>query len=516
MAAVLTFVILFCGKSIDIVFGEQDSSTLTTTFTCTEMCNQRGCPDDHFRCSYGACIPIESTCNLKPDCYDWSDEDEILCGTVLPQGACRLPGPKPGTHYKTSGCPLCRPGQVVPELTRLDYTCDVDGWLEDFDDVYCQSNQWLPSIPICPNSNDTLGITCSPLLEASGAIKRCESKWGPRKGWISCEGPLPVGTNVFFDCPAFYERLAGSTHIVCLPDGTWSQIPLSCKPVCGIRESSTTLIVNGWEVSSKEYMPWQATLFSHENGQWRFFCGGTLIGERVVLTAGHCVWKSFPETIRVAFGILANDLDNIEENAQILDIDRIEIQNSYQDHEGNYASDIALIILKMPVEINNAVRPACVDLQSDYALLEAQRNGDSGFVAGMGITENDTYSSTLRITSMRVISNEKCRESQHRDFRKYVTYTSFCAGWANGTGVCNGDSGGGLILRRPNTTIWEVHGIVSISPRRLGTSICDPRAYTVFTKVSLYGNWIRSITEKIPITGPSDVHRYPNKDDIII
>lgn len=103
--------------------------------------------------------------------------------------------------------------------------------------------------------------------------------------------------------------------------------------------------------------------------------------------------------------------------------------------------------------------------------------------SGMGLTENDTFSSVLRVTTVKIISDDECRKNQNRDFRKYLTYTSFCAGWANGTGVCNGDSGGGLVLQRPNSSVWEIHGVVSVSPRKLGTSVCDPNFYTVFTKV---------------------------------
>lgn len=103
----------------------------------------------------------------------------------------------------------------------------------------------------------------------------------------------------------------------------------------------------------------------------------------------------------------------------------------------------------------------------------------------MGLTENDTFSSVLKVTTAKIISEDECRQNQKRDFYKYLTYTSFCAGWANGTGVCNGDSGGGLVLQRPNSNIWEVHGIVSVSPRRLSTSICNPHFYTIFTKVNI-------------------------------
>ncbi|KAM0727255.1 Modular serine protease [Formica fusca] len=483
-----------------------------------EMCKIRECPENWFRCAYGGCIRPELKCNSRLNCYDWSDEDESLCAITLPEGACRLPAAKAGTHYDVSGCSRCRPGDIVPELTWLDYTCDIEGSLQGANRIFCQNNRWFPSVPNCALKNEIEGITCPAPSEAYGAIKRCEAMWGSHKGWLPCDRALPVGTRVFLECPAFYERRKGSASVMCLHDGTWSQPLLNCIPICGIRDfTAAPLIVKGWRVEKEETLPWQATLFSHENGQWRFFCGGTLIAERIVLTAGHCVWKTSADTVRVAFGILSSDLNQAGKNAQVIDIESIELQSAYQDHESNYGSDIALLILKEAVIINSVVKPVCIPWHSDATLIEYQETGKFGLVAGMGLTENDTFSPVLRVTTMKIISDDECRQNQNRDFWKYLTYTSFCAGWTNGTGVCNGDSGGGLVLLQTlNSSIWEVHGVVSVSPRRLGTSICNPNFYTVFTKVSIYINWINKIIESIPISGPPDRDRQPNKDDIIV
>lgn len=87
--------------------------------------------------------------------------------------------------------------------------------------------------------------------------------------------------------------------------------------------------------------------------------------------------------MRVAFGILSSDLSQMGENAQVIDVESVELQNAYQDHESNYGSDIALLILKRPVTINSVVGPVCVPWHSDTILLEYQRNGGLGLVAGI-------------------------------------------------------------------------------------------------------------------------------------
>lgn len=140
------------------------------------------------------------------------------------------------------------------------------------------------------------------------------------------------------------------------------------------------LIVNGWEATSNEPLPWYAALFSLENGKVQFFCGGTLLAERVILTAGHCVWKSDADLLKVVLGSYSSEFESQGDTAQIFGVEKIEIQDSYQDQEGNYGSDLALLLLDKPAVINSAVRPACVDWTNANDV--ARRNGAVGLVSG--------------------------------------------------------------------------------------------------------------------------------------
>ena len=66
-----------------------------------------------------------------------------------------------------------------------------------------------------------------------------------------------------------------------------------------------------------------------------------------------------------------------------------------------------------------------------------------------------------------------------------------------GTSVCNGDSGGGLVISKyaPQVAnfVWQLRGIVSVGVALQG-GVCNPNQYTVFTDAAKYVVWIRNIT----------------------
>merc|ERR1712130_610859 len=129
---------------------------------------------------------------------------------------------------------------------------------------------------------------------------------------------------------------------------------------CGAKKGSK--IVGGEEASPGEW-PWIVVFsFGATDGSQAGGCGGTLIADRWVVTAAHCVEDTDADSISVVIGehtirsdYYVSDDDDYDDVRKNLELEKIIMHEDYLMPE----HDIALLMLKEPVDLS-VYTPACL------------------------------------------------------------------------------------------------------------------------------------------------------------
>ncbi|XP_076659432.1 trypsin-1 [Halictus rubicundus] len=249
------------------------------------------------------------------------------------------------------------------------------------------------------------------------------------------------------------------------PPANTNKICPPCK--CGLTNTQKR-IVGGTETQVNQY-PWMVLMMF----RGRFYCGGSVINSRYVLTAAHCVDRFDPKLMSVR--ILVHNRNTTETDARTFKVDSVMKHSGYSSF--NYNNDIALVKLTESIEFEGKMRPVCLpEREKTFA-------GINATVTGWGaIEESGPISQTLQEVKVPILTNTECRNTKYPSRR--ITDNMICAGYKEGAkDSCQGDSGGPLHIANDNN--YHIVGVVS-----WGEGCARPGYPGVYSRVNRYLTWI--------------------------
>ncbi|GJQ70815.1 hypothetical protein Trydic_g742 [Trypoxylus dichotomus] len=215
-------------------------------------------------------------------------------------------------------------------------------------------------------------------------------------------------------------------------------------------------IVGGIDAEDGAF-PYQISLRWHG----RHICGGSILNERYILTAAHCIHRQIPENLTVVTGS-----NNLNEGGDTYKVEKIIEHKGYLPQ--TITNDIALIKLQEDVKYGDKVKPINLPEKDTGCDVELTLSG-WGTTTFPGEIPNKLQ--TIKLIS---VSNVKCT----LDHPGGILPTNICTLNKKGEGACHGDSGGPLVYED-----YQV-GVVS-----WGIPCAKGKA-DVFTRVYSYLKWI--------------------------
>ncbi|KAF7286607.1 chymotrypsin-C-like [Rhynchophorus ferrugineus] len=279
-----------------------------------------------------------------------------------------------------------------------------------------------------------------------------------------------------------------------------NQADLLNNVACGtVIKQPRPLITHGQETSEGEF-PWHAAIYHSKGIDLTYICGASLISKLHLITVAHCVThRKSPKPLSPSNLVIYLGKYYLRAwsnpGIQYRKVDDILVHPMF--NPTSFSNDVALIKLSQAAKFTDFVRPICLWEGSNQ--LERVTN-QIGTVAGWGFDETGKVTEQLTKAHMPIVSQETCIYSFPEFYSRFTSSTTFCAGFKNGTSVCNGDSGGGLILPKPgsnpNNPVWQIRGLVSISVALQNRFRCDASHFVVFTDVAKYLNFIYAALQK--------------------
>ncbi|XP_045605931.2 uncharacterized protein [Procambarus clarkii] len=267
-------------------------------------------------------------------------------------------------------------------------------------------------------------------------------------------------------------------------DDSVGLIPVDYGPIrndhgCGLstssRLSAQRRIVGGTEAGFGSF-PWQAYI---RIGSSR--CGGSLINQYHVVTAGHCVARARPHQIRVTLGDYVLNSDREPLGPLTFGATEIKVHPKFKFTPQADRFDVAVITLDAPVHYQPHVQPICLPEKG------ADWLGSYAWAAGWGALQSGSRlrPKTLQVVDVPILDSRLCEDWHRQKGINVIIYDEMmCAGYGEGgKDSCQGDSGGPLMIQDGGR--WYLAGIVSA-----GYSCAQGKQPGIYHKVSYTSDWI--------------------------
>ncbi|XP_055904067.1 trypsin-1 [Eupeodes corollae] len=227
------------------------------------------------------------------------------------------------------------------------------------------------------------------------------------------------------------------------------------------------------------------------------FCGASILNERWLLTAGHCVCNGLnnlmkPAQIQGVIGL--HSISDYLNGIQSRNFQPSQIQfRTIVTHPGydcsHVKNDIALLEVTRPITFNEQIKPTCLSVDIDGRNFE----DDYATVSGWGWTNenqgNGDRADILQKATVQIWNNDICERSYQTNGKRsnFIAETQMCAGFVNG-GIdsCWADSGGPLVTK-DNLLV----GVVST-----GIGCARPGLPGIYTRVSKYIGWMEQVMSR--------------------
>ncbi|XP_017314205.2 inactive serine protease PAMR1 isoform X2 [Ictalurus punctatus] len=366
------------------------------------------------------------------------------------------------------------------------------------------------------------------LSSRKSPVHRLYSSLQPHEGESSsnietAQGELPTGfhhlyTSIEYECISPLYQYSGSARRTCLKTGKWSGRHVTCLPVCGKLSSKPQSL-------AQTHWPWHAAIYHHlpdhtspiiektnRRGDmfseddydywqeksieetWHLVCSGALVSQHAVLVPAHCVTepgKSLPYNMADLKVVLGKN-----KRLQHVMVSEILVHPSYDS--AGFDSDLAILKLVEKARISEFVSPVCLP-----RLQGGELTVNQAYITGWSVARKHETHSQMAQTGMIELTDVLQCERQHakQGLPSSITDNMLCGRQhpISSSTVCPARSGGIILVptvpqdRRAeesvSESIWELLGLVSFG---YNLQNCNPRLYTVYTRVVNFKNWIEN------------------------